>query len=175
MQRSQALLQLKGLEDLVNFSVAGTPIEKTIEENEQKIRDLNSLISSESSTLNTLTRTRDLAWQSYSALSTKATEMSVAAQTTGIEVVFASPATPPDGKVIHSRNNAGLATGVGLLIGVIVAYAYEFWQNYKGRKTEILSKKMFAYAKILVYKRPIKPKRSAKARPKRVGRASRHV
>ncbi|PJH76301.1 MAG: hypothetical protein CO064_02000, partial [Anaerolineae bacterium CG_4_9_14_0_8_um_filter_58_9] len=57
LQRSQALLELKGLEDLVNFSVAGTPIEKTIEENEQKIRDLNALISSESSTQTVLTRT----------------------------------------------------------------------------------------------------------------------
>ena len=34
------------------------------------------------------------------------------------------------------------------MIGVIVAYAYEFWQNYKGRQPEIISKKMFAYAKI---------------------------
>ncbi len=143
---------------LMNFSIANTLIEKKIEENEQKIRDLKSLISTDSSTLNELTRARDLAWQSYSALATKATEMGVAAQTTGIEVVFASPATPPDGKVIviNSRINAGLATGVGLLIGIIVAYAYEFWQNYKGRQPEIISKKMFAYAKNLVYKRPIK-------------------
>ena len=175
LQRSQALLELKGLEDLVNFSVAGTPIEKTIEENEQKIRDLNALISSESSTQTVLTRTRDLAWQTYSALATKATEMSVAAQTTGIEVVFASPATPPDKKVIHSTVNAAVATGVGLLIGVIVAYAYEFWQNYKGRQPEIIFKEMFAYAKSVAGRMPIKPKQPAKrpekkARPKRAGR-----
>jgi len=162
LQRSQALLELKGLEDLVNFSVAGTPIEKTIEENEQKIRDLNALISSESSTQTVLTRTRDLAWQTYSALATKATEMSVAAQTTGIEVVFASPATPPDKKVVRSTINAAMATGVGLLIGIIVAYAYEFWQNYKGRQPEILSKKMFAYANNLVYKKPIKSRKKFK-------------
>jgi uncharacterized protein involved in exopolysaccharide biosynthesis len=149
---------------LMNFSIANTLIEKKIEENEQKIRDLNSLISTETSTLNELTRARDLAWQSYSALATKVTEMSVAAQTTSIEVVFASPATPPtpDNKVIHGRNNAALATGVGLLFGVIVAYAYEFWQNYKGRQPEIISKKMFAYAKILVYKRPIKSRKKLK-------------
>ena len=150
---------LKFLEDTAN-----TPIDKNIEENEQKIRDLNSLISTETSTLDELTRARDLAWQSYSALATKATEMSVAAQTTSIEVVFASPATPPvpDNIVIQSRNNAGLATGVGLLIGIIVAYAYEFWQNYKGRQPEIISKKMFAYAINLVYKRPIKSRKKLK-------------
>ena len=161
LQRSQALLELKGLEDLVNFSVAGTPIETKIEENEQKIRDLNSLISSETSTLNVLTGARDLAWKSYSALATKATEISVTAQNIH-QVVFASPATPPEETAIHSRNNAGLAAGVGLLIGIIVAYAYEFWQNYKGRKIEIISKKMFAYANNLVYKKPIKSRKKFK-------------
>ncbi|PJH76302.1 MAG: hypothetical protein CO064_02005, partial [Anaerolineae bacterium CG_4_9_14_0_8_um_filter_58_9] len=79
-----------------------------------------------------------------------------------IQVVFASPATPPEETAIHSRNNAGLAAGVGLLIGIIVAYAYEFWQNYKGRKIEIISKKMFAYANNLVYKKPIKSRKKFK-------------
>jgi hypothetical protein len=156
LQRSQALLQLKGLEGVVNFSVAGTPIELTIEENEQKIRDLNALISSETSTMNLLTGARDLAWKTYSTLTTKSAEQGVAAQTTGIEVVFGSPATTPDKPVgMHSTTNAALATGVGLLIGIIVAYAYEFWQNYKGRQPEIISKYIFAYSKNLVQKRPI--------------------
>ena len=145
---------------LMNFSNANTPIEKKIEENEQKIRDLNSLISAQASTLGELTQVRDLAWKSYSALATKATEISVTAQ--NIQVVFASPATPPEETAIHSRNNAGLAAGVGLLIGIIVAYAYEFWQNYKGRKIEIISKKMFAYANNLVYKKPIKSRKKFK-------------
>ena len=42
------------------------------------------------------------------------------------------------------------------MIGVIVAYAYEFWQNYKGCQPEIISKKMFAYTTSFAYKRPIK-------------------
>jgi uncharacterized protein involved in exopolysaccharide biosynthesis len=173
LQRSQALLELKGLEGVVNFSVADTPIEKKIQENEQKIRDLNSLISSETSTLNLLAGERDLAWKTYTTLTTKSAEQSVATQTTGIEVVFGSPATPPDEKVVvHSTTNAAMATGVGLLIGIIVAYAYEFWQNYKGRQPEIISRKMFAYAKSFADKMPIKPKRSTKARPKRVASRS---
>jgi uncharacterized protein involved in exopolysaccharide biosynthesis len=150
---------------LMNFSNANTPIEMKILENEQKIRDLNSLISTETSTLNELTRARDLAWQTYSTLATKSAEISVAAQTTGMVVAFASPANPPDAKVSQvslSLPNAGLATGVGLLIGIVVAYAYEFWQNYKGRQPEIISKKMFAYAKNLVYKSPIKFRKKLK-------------
>jgi hypothetical protein len=150
---------------LMNLSIAGTLVEKKIVEYEQKIRDLNSLINAETGTLNELTQARDLAWQSYTALATKSTEMSVAAQTTGIEVVFASPAIPPDAKVSQvnrSLPNAGLATGVGLLIGIVVAYSYEFWQNYKGRQPEIISEKIFAYAKNLIYKRPIKLQKKLK-------------
>jgi len=166
---------LKYLDNVMTFSTVDAPIEKRIEENEQKIRDLNSLISIQSSALTELTRARDLAWESYKALATKGMEASVSAQTTGSQVIFASPATPPDEKIIRSRNNAGLATGVGLLIGVIVAYAYEFWQNYKGRQPEIIFKEMFAYAKSVAGRMPIKPKQPAKrpekkARPKRAGR-----
>ena len=162
---------LKYLDNVMTFSTIDAPIEKRIEENEQKIRDLNSLISIQSSTLTELTRARDLAWESYKALATKGMEASVSAQTTGGQVIFASPATPPDKKVVRSTINAAASTGVGLLIGVIVAYAYEFWQNYKGRQPEIISKEMFAYAKSFAYKKmPIKSRRSAKARPKRAGR-----
>ena len=166
---------LKYLDNVMTFSTVDAPIEKRIEENEQKIRDLNSLISIQSSTLTELTRARDLAWESYKALATKGMEASVSAQTTGSQVIFASPATPPDKKVVRSTINAAMATGVGLLIGVIVAYAYEFWQNYKGRQPEIIFKEMFAYAKSVAGRMPIKPKQPAKrpekkARPKRAGR-----
>jgi uncharacterized protein involved in exopolysaccharide biosynthesis len=134
-----------------NFSNANTPIEKKILENEQKIQDLKSLVSTDTSTLDELTRGRDLAWQIYSTLATKTAEMRVASQTIGNEVVFASPATPPDSSVSQvsqanqGQRNALLAVAVGLLIGVITSYAYEFWQNYKGRQPEIILKKMFAY------------------------------
>jgi len=144
---SQDLLQLKDLGDVMNFSIAGTPIETKIEQTEQQIRDLNSLISIQSSKQQELARESDLAWQSYSALSTKGTEVAVAAQTTGSVVIFASLAIPPDKKVVHNGINAMIATALGLLIGVISAFAYEFWQNYKGRKPEIISKKVFAYAR----------------------------
>jgi hypothetical protein len=139
---------------------SNTSINEIIKEKEQKIRELNSLISTDTSSLDELTRARDLAWESYKALATKATEMSVAAQTAGIEVVFASPATPPDQKVIRSTINASVATGVGLLVGIITAFIYEFWQSYQERQPEILSKKVFVYAKSLAGKRSIKSKRS---------------
>jgi uncharacterized protein involved in exopolysaccharide biosynthesis len=142
MQRSQALLQLKGLENLVDFTVADTPIERVIEENEQKMRDLNALISTETSKQTVLTRDRDLAWTTYSALDVKSAEMEVAAQTTGIEVIFSSPATIPEKTTMDKRKNTSLGLAVGLAFGVIIAYAYEIWQNHKGQKVEVLSKSM---------------------------------
>ena len=132
---------------LKNLSISDSLIGKKIEENEQKVRDLNSLVNADSGKLDELTRARDLAWESYKALATKSAEMNVAAQTTGTEVVFASPATPPDRKMVRSGINAVGATGAGLLIGIIVAYAYEFWQNYTEREPEIISQKMFATVK----------------------------
>jgi uncharacterized protein involved in exopolysaccharide biosynthesis len=141
--RSQALLQLKGLENLAGLSYAGTPMEKTIEDNEQKVRDLNAVISSETSTLTVLTRERDLAWTTYSALQTKSAEMGVATRTTGIEVVFSSPATPPDLKTVHGSTNGMIGALVGLGIGLVTAYIYEFWQNYKRRRTESILYSVF--------------------------------
>jgi long-subunit fatty acid transport protein len=127
-------------------------IEKKTVENEQKIRDLRSLSAAQASTLGELTEARDLAWKSYSALATKATEMSVNAQNT--QVVLATSATTPKRTGASVNKTIGLAVGVGLLIGILVAYAYEFWQNYKGHQAGKISKKMFAYAKGVFHKRP---------------------
>jgi uncharacterized protein involved in exopolysaccharide biosynthesis len=151
LQRSKGLLELKNLENLMAVSIANSQIEKKIQESEQMMRDLNSLISIETGKQGELTRARDLAWQTYSALATKEAEMSVAAQTSGIEVAFASPATPPDEKIVRSSINGATAGGLGLLFGIVAAYAYEFWQNHTGRPIEpILTMK---YLRIL-FKQP---------------------
>ena len=159
---SQDLLELKGLGDVMNFTVAGTPIETKIEATEQQIRDLEAQISLQASKQQELTAEDSLAWQSYSALSTKGTEVAVAAQTTGSEVVFASDAIPPDRKVIHSGIIAAAATALGFLLGVVGAYVYEFWQNYKGRPIQVLSQEIFAYARNYDYKRLFKTRKKSK-------------
>jgi len=134
LARSEDLLQLKGLEDVIALSTQDTPIEKKIVGLEQQIRDLNALISQESANLQELTRSRDLAWQSYSALATKETELNVSSQTTGVEVALASPATPPDAAVsAKTVLNVGIAGLLGIILGLLIAYGYEFWQNYTNR------------------------------------------
>ena len=135
LARSQDLLQLKGLEDVITFSTKDTAIEKKIVDLEQQIRDLNALISQESAKLQELTRSRDLAWQSYTALATKETELNVSTQTIGVEVALASPATPPDDRIVAAKTglNVGIAGVLGMILGVLIAYGYEFWQNYNNR------------------------------------------
>ncbi len=113
---------------------------KTIE-NEQRIRELNSLIASQTSMLTVLTGTRDLAWKSYSALATKAIEMSVNAQNT--QVILAASAATPQNSGRSVKNTAILAAIAGFLIGIIIAYAYEFWQNYEGRQPDKIVKRLF--------------------------------
>ncbi len=135
VRRSQDLLSLKNLDNVMSFSTSGTEIEKKIEQYEQQIRDLNSQISKATSTQTELTRARDLAWTTYSALATKEAEVNVAAQTTGVEVAVGSPAIPPTDHVVKTSIIGLAAIILGLIAGVVAAYVYEFWQTYKGKST----------------------------------------
>jgi capsular polysaccharide biosynthesis protein len=136
---------------LMNFTNSKTPIEIKIEENEQRIRDLNSLVSAQTSKLGELTLTRDLAWKSFSALATKATEISSTIQ--NIQVVFAAPATPPIASANTSAQKAAeIAALLGLFLAIFIAYAYEFWQNYKEHQPEVIVNKMFLFTKSLFKK-----------------------
>lgn len=132
LKRAQDLLQMNGMEEALNYPFEDTPIDATIAEYEQQVRDLNAAISKETSIQSELERARDLAWASYSALSTKQTELSVASQTTGAAVSLASPAAVPDQRQVSSSRIGVMGTLAGLFLGVVAAYAYEFWQGYKG-------------------------------------------
>jgi capsular polysaccharide biosynthesis protein len=131
----------------MNFSNDETPIEPQISANEQKVRDLNSMITAQTSTLGELTLARDLAWKSYSALATKSIEMGVNAQNT--QVVLASTATSPASPNPPTSliNIPLLATVMGLLFGIFIAYAYESWQNYKGRQPVSIFSKLLPFTK----------------------------
>jgi capsular polysaccharide biosynthesis protein len=105
--------------------------EDTRSETEQKLRDLQSQLVYETSLLNEKMLARDLAWQAYSNLTTKETELAVATQTGGQEVALGAPATMST--VANSTLlPIGLAIGVGLLLGVFSAFALEYWWSYKG-------------------------------------------
>ena len=149
--------EVQNEEYLMNFSYTNTPIENKIAENEQQVRDLKSLASSQASTLGELTGLRDLAGEKYSALAAKATEMSVNTQNN--QVVLASSATTSIRSGTSSKVAAIWGTGIGMLVGIIIAYAYEFWQNYKRRQPEVITKLIFTSAKNLLGLRTIKSRK----------------
>jgi hypothetical protein len=127
---------------LMNYSNNNSPIETTILADEQKIRELNSLVAEQTSTLTELTDARDLAAKSYAALATRAAELGANGENT--QVVFASSATSALPNNGFSALRFVLLLLLGLLLGIFGAYAYEFWENYNGRQPEMITKVLFA-------------------------------
>lgn len=75
-----------------------------------------------------LTRSRDLAWDSYTMLARKTIELNISAQTTGSEVRFAAPAVEPRGPVSPKKmQNTAIAGMLGLMIGLFGAFAIEYF------------------------------------------------
>ena len=126
--RVDALLQLKGLEDQLNFN---TKDSQQIQDLEAQVRELKAQLEVESDLYKELARARDLAWTTYSQLSTKEAELSVAAQTGGASVALAVPASVPDKDTVSGATNVIMASAVGFFLGIALAFAIEFWWGYK--------------------------------------------
>ncbi len=131
--KTRELLELQGLEDIASYEISTTPLEKEIQEQEQILRQLRAAQAREMDQKLELTRARDLAWETYKTLATKAAERAVALQTKGSEVALSVPAAPPDKPVDPGfTKKLALAAGAGLAFSVFLALAIEFWWNYKG-------------------------------------------
>jgi uncharacterized protein involved in exopolysaccharide biosynthesis len=73
---------------------------------------------------------KDLARDTFTALSRKVTEARIAAQDTTGDVRLASLATPPQDPVSpRTLLNVAVAGALGLAIGVLSAFAIEYWQR----------------------------------------------
>jgi polysaccharide biosynthesis transport protein len=73
---------------------------------------------------------RELAQDTYVTLSNKVTEARIAAQDTTGDVRLASLATPPRNAVSPRKLlNVAVAGALGLIVGVLVAFAVEYWQR----------------------------------------------
>jgi uncharacterized protein involved in exopolysaccharide biosynthesis len=95
-------------------------------------RRLQVLLAQELSREKELTRTRDLAWDTYSTLEVKAAELRIAAEIADVEVRFASPAIAPvlvDDSDAPSdlTRNVGLAAVFGLMVGVGAAFFLQYY------------------------------------------------
>ena len=125
-EKSQELLQLKDLEDLPAYTAA-EPLTRAIDKLENEIDQLQAQLEQESATKQELTRARDLAWETYSILARKVSEVSVASAVTGTEVRFAIPAVEPRFPMSRkTMQNTVLAGMVGLMLTVGVAFLIEY-------------------------------------------------
>ncbi len=133
LQRSGDLLALKGLDDILNVSTIDTPLGSQIQALQQEIRDLQALVSQQSDQRRELERARDLAWNAYTTLATKQTELSIASQTTGAEVALGGRALPPQLPEVSAAVNLVRVIAITLLLGIAFIYLVEFWAWYRER------------------------------------------
>jgi len=119
-QKSEALVQMEGLESLPGYTQA-------IEELEEELRGRQAELEKEEATKQELTHARDLAWETCTTLDRKEAELGIAAQTGGTEVRFATPAVPPQYPVgPKKKQNVAIAGALGLMLGTFGAFALGF-------------------------------------------------
>jgi len=131
LQRSNDLLALKGPGDTLNVSALDTPLGSQIQTLQQEIRDLQALVSQQGDQRKELERARDLAWNAYTTLATKQTELSIASQTTGAEVALGGRALPPPLPEVSAAVNLLRTVAITLLLGIAFVYLVEFWAWYR--------------------------------------------
>ncbi|MGQ9677586.1 MAG: hypothetical protein ACUVX1_18145, partial [Chloroflexota bacterium] len=101
----------------------------TIDRLNREIVELEAALDRESRQKRDLTLARDLAWRTYSSLATKAEEMTLATQLPNREVIVAALASTatPVGRQLSRWATLGLAAFIGLIVGVVGAFAVEHW------------------------------------------------
>jgi uncharacterized protein involved in exopolysaccharide biosynthesis len=131
----QAQTAIQNFSNSVSFTQSdsnNTPRENRILALEDVTNQLNAQLLKAQSQKNELTRARDLAWDTYKNLATKATELEVATKTENTTVALASPAAVPDKDLTSTTKNVLLALVAGFLLGIIAALLIEVWWAYKG-------------------------------------------
>jgi hypothetical protein len=112
--------------------LAGTAgaLEQVIARLENEVRQLQAELEQEAARKRGLQRARDLAWETFSALSSKKAEVGVEAAVTGSEVRFASPAiAPAEPSSPKKALNTAVAAVVGLMVGGVSSLALELWKQ----------------------------------------------
>ncbi len=139
-------LQLAGAGSLSNKTVGQqaaymADLAKTIEAKQTEVKQQAELLPTEIKVLQgriqeakteeaRLTRQRDLAQSVYTTLAQKVGETRIAAQDTSGRVRLASAAAVPDKPVSAKRlTNTAVAAALGLLVGVMAAFAIEYFKQ----------------------------------------------
>ena len=130
----QSFFALNGLNGVFSDGDQVSSLDQTLQTLETRLNKLQSELSQENDKKQELVRARDLAWDTYSNLATKAAELKVSAQTKGTEVALASPAAIPSHPNANQKPVVPLAALAGLIFGAFLVFIIEFWWSYKGIK-----------------------------------------
>jgi capsular polysaccharide biosynthesis protein len=128
----QSFSAMKGLEGVLSEDPIDSDLEQKIIELEEKINQLESQSVIETAREQYLIGARDLAWEIYLTIAKKEAELKVSAETTGTDVVLAAPAAVPVRPVNAGSREIEIAALVGLVLGIVSAFAIEYWWRYKG-------------------------------------------
>jgi len=103
------------------------PLSKEIAQRELRVRGLDAEVSRLVQEKKDLEQNRDLTWQAYSVLLSKAQEVTIASASEGSEVRFASPALPPRKPASPKKlRNTAIGIAVGLMGGVVGAFLFNY-------------------------------------------------
>ncbi len=125
--RVQALLNLDGLEDIASYESSDAAVVAAIDTLQKDINGLNAEIEVENAKQRDLTRARDLAWDTYTALANKVAESQVTADSSGSIVRVAASAVPPTQPVASGLSRTALGLLLGLFVGTALAFILEFF------------------------------------------------
>jgi len=103
---------------------AEDPLAGMMEELDRSIQSLRAELVAEEAQLQLLIQQHDLAWNTYSALSSKAAELGIERSSSNSEVRLGSPAIPPSKPVSGPSLTVVplIAGALGLILGIFVAF-----------------------------------------------------
>ena len=109
---------------------------QSINELQKEILILKADLEKEVAIYQELIRARDVAWETYTTLDNKATELKVASQAQDIVVRVAVPAIVPGTPIsAHKITNIVIALVLGAIIGIFGAFVMEYFRS-PGRTSE---------------------------------------
>ncbi len=116
-----------GMEGMLGLLVEDTPLTQQIARMEEEVRELQAELKHLKSIKKDLEQTRDLAWQTYTTLSTKEAELALASQSVESEIRFAVESVPPrTSEGSGTMTTVALAGAVGLMLAVGMAFLLDF-------------------------------------------------
>ncbi len=126
--RAAELLKLAGVETVLLSNQPDTPLAESIAVLERQLQVLQARLEAETAANQQFLQQRNLAWDSFSALSTKQAELRLERAAANSEVRLGTLAIPPNRPVEGASLPVSvlLAAVVGLLLAVFVAFLLEY-------------------------------------------------